>query len=298
MYCRKPKQLPSCLCTSQPHELSALAANTTYRQWSSEWIRNNSASELPGEMFCTPAYQSGSHCTPSTHIDGFNGAKLLQETSHILLSCPFVQLSYPERGTAHYNQELAQVDRAITDTSSLWTGTDKDRQPTLIPCWIQGIYQERSSEHPPQGADYCSNIEYSSRFSTWETQNGKLWQPRWQNQGKVLGAAHLRAPPGRFHWTAARALQALTPLGLSLTRSWILKHLRFLSLLYKKECFSFIWWRRRRFHTPKERSKDNYYVWSTNTGKARIVSEIQTSACVFFRSKLPFRLERYTRLNT
>lgn len=74
-----------------------------------ECIRNDSASEQPGEMLCTQTHQSSLHCTPSTHIDGLNGAKLLQETSHILLSCPFVQLSYPECGTANYNQELAQV---------------------------------------------------------------------------------------------------------------------------------------------------------------------------------------------
>lgn len=44
LYCREPKQLPSCLCTTQPHELSVHTASTTYRKRepnSLECVRNN-----------------------------------------------------------------------------------------------------------------------------------------------------------------------------------------------------------------------------------------------------------------
>lgn len=157
LYCREPKRLPSCLCTTQPHELSVHTASTTYRKRepdSLECVRNNSASEQPAEVFCTQAYQSGLHCTPYTHIDRLNGAKLLQETSHILLSCPFVELSYPECGTANYNQELAQVARAITDTSSL-----QDRQPTLISAHAEfRVGTREGTQGIPLAADYCSNV--------------------------------------------------------------------------------------------------------------------------------------------
>lgn len=54
-------------------------------------------------------------------------------------------------------------------------------------------FTRKGAQGVPQAADYCSNIEYSSRFSTWETQNCKLWQPTWQNLGKVLAVAHLTA---------------------------------------------------------------------------------------------------------
>lgn len=126
-----------------------------------EWIRSNCASEQPGEMFCTQVNQSSSHCTPSTHIDGLNGAKLLQETSHILLSCPFVQLSYPERGTANYNQELAQVGRAITDRAPY--RTDNQHLSHAEP---REFTRKSAQSIPPKAADYCSNIEYSSRLFT------------------------------------------------------------------------------------------------------------------------------------
>lgn len=78
---------------------------------------------------------------------------------------------------------------------------------------------------------------------------------------------------------------------------WLLKRLSFVSHV-RMVLFYLILWGRRRFHTPKEYSEDNYNVCSTNTGKGRIISEIQTLACVFSRSKLPFGLERFTRLNT
>lgn len=227
-------EFPSWLCASQAHELSAHSENTTHRKWeasSLEFIRKKSASEQPRQMCCTQAYQSSLHCTPSTHIDRLNGAKLLQETSHILLSCPFVELSYPECGTANYNQELAQMGQSLADTSS-----SQDREPTLIPCWIQ---DRKRAQCIPRSADYCSNTEYSSRFSTRETQNCKLWQPTWQTLGKVLAAAHLTALPGSFHWTATRALHAFKPLGLSLVA---LKTPQVLSLLCKKEWFYFTWY--------------------------------------------------------
>lgn len=81
----------------------------------------------------------------------------------------------------------------------------------------------------------------------------------------------------------------------TITTSWLLKHLRVLSLIWER---TFLFYLMRRFHTPKEYSEYNYYVWSITAVKARIISEIQTSACVLSRPNLPFRLERYTRLNT
>lgn len=46
----------------------------------------------------------GLHWTIYTYIYWFYWAKLLQETSNILLCSPFVKLSYPKRSTTNYNQ--------------------------------------------------------------------------------------------------------------------------------------------------------------------------------------------------
>lgn len=157
------------------------------------------------------------------------------------------------------------------------------------------VITRKGAQGIPQAADYRRNIGHSSRFSSWEIQNCKLWEPTWQNLGKVLAAAHLTALPGSFHWAAPGLCRPLypwdhhSPPGSSNTSGFCLSYMR------KK---MFLFYLMRRFHTPKEYSQDNYYLWSINAGKARIVSEIQTSACVFYRSNLPFRLERYTGLNT
>lgn len=64
------------------------------------------------------------------------------------------------------------------------------------------VITRKGAQGIPQAADYCSNILHSSRFSTWEIQKCKLWQPTWQNLGKVMAAAPVTALPGSFHWAA------------------------------------------------------------------------------------------------
>lgn len=144
-----------CVQLSHMNWVYTLQAQHTGNESPTLWnVSEITASEQPAEVFCTQAYQSGLHCTPYTHIDRLNGAKLLQEASHILLSCPFVELSYPECGTANYNQELAQVARAITDTSSL-----QDRQPTLISAHAEfRVGTREGAQGIPLAADYCSNV--------------------------------------------------------------------------------------------------------------------------------------------
>lgn len=185
LYCRKPKQLPSCLCTSQPHELSAHTENTTDRQWeasSLEWIRSTCASEQPGEMFCTQAYQSSSHCTPSTHIDGLNRAKLLQETSHILLSCPFVQLSYPERGTANYNQELSTGGQSHY-WHKLLTGQITNTYPMLNPGNLPGKELKVSPRLQITAATLNTHPGFPPerhRTANFDSQHDRTWERCWQ----------------------------------------------------------------------------------------------------------------------